>query len=177
MNKPTLQRCLSVVVMVIVIVIGCYQLVQLYGRVSPSYSIAGLTLSLSQSNVSIVDSLNENVSLPWRRNIETVQRARRVTSDDSLILVFLQNAFAYYGNRQIIRDVDTRMIPFYESTNTADALYELNALGITHVYIPPITGWPTIAQSEILNLLNNQQYAELVFNHHNHKFYRMIPSK
>jgi hypothetical protein len=105
-----------------------------------------------------------------------IREARQVLPQDALVLVFDQNAFAYYGGRQTIRDVDPRMIPFYLAKDRAAALAQLHALGITDFYLPPWS-WPTIDHSLIKAIAGDPTVARTLVERAGYKLVELLPER
>jgi hypothetical protein len=87
-----------------------------------------------------------------------------------------QNPFAYYADRRFIRDVDPRMVPFYQAKTDSAAVAALRQLGIDYVFLPP-WAWPTILHSRIRSITEDAQTASLVADVAGYRVYHLSPAE
>jgi len=99
----------------------------------------------------------------------------RRTPEDSLVLVYRQNEFAYYGARRFIRDVDPRMTGFYRLTDRDEAHRFLVRLGVDYVLLPAEKR-ATIMNSAMMGILGDPGLSELIREHpQGEQIYRLRP--
>lgn len=93
---------------------------------------------------------------------------------DAIVLTFLQNQFERYGERAYIRNLDSRLQPFYLKENKNDALAFLKELGVEYIHTPGYPT-PTLQNTHFQEILADPRYAELMADHAGSRVYKLIP--
>lgn len=105
---------------------------------------------------------------------ETVKYLREHTPRDALVLS-LKPADMYYAQRRMLSYLDPRLEPFYRTTDPAEALAQLRALGVTHVHLPDY-GIPPLYNSALHRILRSPQWTTLAFQARGNQVYALRPS-
>ncbi|MBO6570718.1 MAG: hypothetical protein JJ960_18365 [Kordiimonadaceae bacterium] len=84
----------------------------------------------------------------------------------------LKPADMFFAERKMISYLDTRLIPFYNTSVAAEGYELLKGLDVNFIHLPDY-GIPVFYNSVLMEIVGNPQYADLAFSEDGYQIYRL----
>jgi 4-amino-4-deoxy-L-arabinose transferase-like glycosyltransferase len=96
---------------------------------------------------------------------------RRYTPQDAKVLA-MRPADMFSAQRRMVSYLDPQLMPFYGERQPDPAFRALRQLGISYVQLPDYA-LPPIYNSQLMNILADPRYAELLYDRRGYQIYRL----
>lgn len=103
---------------------------------------------------------NELLSNSKIDRLEFIKYVNEYTPNDSIFYVIRQPEFAFYGNRKLIKQTDSRLVDFYNAENIEIAYSEIKKLEVNYLYLLGINP-PTVFNSFLSELVGDPKYTKI----------------
>lgn len=104
-------------------------------------------------------------------HFEVMRYLRDQTPSAALVLT-MKPADMFYAERKMVSYLDPRLLPFYGEKDNQRAWEALRRIGITHVHLTDYM-LPPLYRSQLMPLLVDARYAELVSDAEGYQIYRL----